>query len=146
MRNHKRNTVKPTEEMVEAHAREQCKLHGRVADSSISYETFADGTKIAKFSPLLPTMPAWQFWYAEQSRQLLTAALADVSKLEKRLEHECTIEALRQRVQELENNAKSLRADKETLKHGLAQAHEELTIALKRVRELENDLKINKAV
>jgi hypothetical protein len=56
------------------------------------------------------------------------------------------VEALRQRVQEMENNAKSLRADKETLKHGLAQAHEELTIALKRVRELENDLKINKAV
>jgi chromosome segregation ATPase len=63
-----------------------------------------------------------------------------VSKLEKRLEHECTIEVLRQRMQELENNAKSLRADKETLKHGLAQAHEELTKALKRVRELEETL------
>jgi hypothetical protein len=147
MRNHKRNTVKPTKEMVEAHAREQCKLHGRVADSSISYETFADGAKIAKFSPLLPTMPAWQFWYAEQSRQLLTAALADVSKLEKMLEHECTIEALRQRVRELE---KTLEQEC-TISHncsfqaGLALQQDTVTALQQHVQELKNDLKIDKA-
>lgn len=75
--------MKPTDEMVEAHARKECKLAGILPDVMISCKKV--GTVFARCfasDPECIQLPVWQWRFADKSRTLLTAALAGVPELQ----------------------------------------------------------------